>query len=106
MLWKPQEVFLANGVQVVVRIVRNYVHMLRRFHNLTYPLCGATPCRKIYDAFGTDLGEERPEVEVWTVGFNNVLTPLFGFFAKTIGMRPHMGRTPNAFMRAGVVPTS
>jgi len=43
--------------------------------------------RKIYDAFGTDLGEERPEVEVWTVGFNNVLTPLFGFFAKTIGMR-------------------
>mmetsp|Transcript_29952 Transcript_29952/g.54562 ORF Transcript_29952/g.54562 Transcript_29952/m.54562 type:complete len:303 (-) Transcript_29952:246-1154(-) len=43
--------------------------------------------RKIYDAFGTDLGEERPEVEVWTVGMNNVLTPLFGFFVKTIAMR-------------------
>jgi len=43
--------------------------------------------KKIYDAFGTDLGEERPEVEVWTIGMMNVLTPLLSFFIKTVAMR-------------------
>lgn len=40
--------------------------------------------RKIYDTFGIDLGEERPEMEVWTIGMSTLLTPIGGFVLKTI----------------------
>lgn len=43
--------------------------------------------RKIYDTFGTDLGEERPELEVWTIGINTLLSPLGGFAMKTVMAR-------------------
>ncbi|CAE8587256.1 unnamed protein product [Polarella glacialis] len=43
--------------------------------------------RKIYDTFGLDLGEERPEMEVWTIGMGTLLSPLGGFVLKTIVAR-------------------
>jgi len=43
--------------------------------------------RKIYDTFGVDLGEERPEVEVWSLGLQNVLQPAGFFVLKTLVMR-------------------
>jgi len=39
--------------------------------------------RKIYDTFGVDLGKERPEVEVWTLGLTTLLNPVCGFTLKT-----------------------
>eukprot|EP00438_Fugacium_kawagutii_P032516 Skav233916 [mRNA] locus=scaffold435:582928:602422:+ [translate_table: standard] len=43
--------------------------------------------RKIYDTFGTDLGEERPELEVWTIGVNTLLSPMGNFVLKTVMAR-------------------
>lgn len=43
--------------------------------------------RKIYDVFSLDLGEERPEMEVWNLGLMNLLSPLGGFVLKTIVAR-------------------
>mmetsp|Transcript_694 Transcript_694/g.1240 ORF Transcript_694/g.1240 Transcript_694/m.1240 type:complete len:299 (+) Transcript_694:95-991(+) len=43
--------------------------------------------RKIYDTFGVDLGEERPEMEVWTIGMTTLLSPMAGFVLKTIVAR-------------------
>ncbi|CAE7290013.1 dnaJ [Symbiodinium natans] len=46
-----------------------------------------TERRKIYDTFGVDLGEERPEMEVWTIGMSTLLSPMGGFVLKTIVAR-------------------
>lgn len=43
--------------------------------------------RKIYDTFGIDLGEERPEMEVWTIGLSTLLTPMCYFTLKTALVR-------------------
>jgi hypothetical protein len=43
--------------------------------------------RKIYDTFGIDLGEERPEMEVWTIGLGTLLSPMGGFALKTAIVR-------------------
>ncbi|CAK9076327.1 unnamed protein product [Durusdinium trenchii] len=43
--------------------------------------------RKIYDTFGTDLGEERPELEVWSIGINTLLSPFGAFILKTVMAR-------------------
>jgi len=40
--------------------------------------------RQIYDTFGLDLGEQRPEMEVWTIGLNTLLSPMFFFTLKTL----------------------
>jgi len=40
--------------------------------------------RKVYDTFGFDLGEERPEMEVWTIGLGTMLNPLGAFLLKTV----------------------
>jgi len=43
--------------------------------------------RKIYDTFGIDLGEERPEMEVWNIGLSTLLSPMGGFVLKTVVVR-------------------
>lgn len=43
--------------------------------------------RKIYDTFGIDLGEERPEMEVWTIGLSTLLSPMCYFALKTLIVR-------------------
>lgn len=43
--------------------------------------------RKVYDTFGVDLGEERPEMEVWTIGSSTLLSPMAGFVLKTVVAR-------------------
>jgi len=43
--------------------------------------------RKVYDSFGIDLGEERPEMEVWAIGAGNVLQPMGVWTLKTIFIR-------------------
>lgn len=43
--------------------------------------------RKIYDTFGVDLGEERPEMEMWNIGMNSLLSPLGIFAFKTVAAR-------------------
>jgi len=40
--------------------------------------------RKVYDTFGVDLGEDRPEMEVWNIGVSTLLSPTGGFVLKTI----------------------
>jgi len=39
--------------------------------------------RKTYDTFGIDLGEDRPEMEVWTIGLATMASPLGTFLLKT-----------------------
>jgi hypothetical protein len=39
--------------------------------------------RKLYDTFGQDLGAEPPEMEVWNIGLNTLLSPFGGFLLKT-----------------------
>jgi len=46
-----------------------------------------TERRKIYDTFGTDLGDERPELEVWSIGINTLLSPMGAFVLKTVMAR-------------------
>lgn len=43
--------------------------------------------RKIYDTFGVDLGEERPEMEFWTIGMSSLLSPMGMFTLRTVLMR-------------------
>lgn len=43
--------------------------------------------KKIYDTFGIDLGEERPEMEVWGLGSQHVLAPAGMFTLRTLLMR-------------------
>mmetsp|Transcript_49263 Transcript_49263/g.141403 ORF Transcript_49263/g.141403 Transcript_49263/m.141403 type:complete len:303 (+) Transcript_49263:73-981(+) len=43
--------------------------------------------RKIHDTFGIDLGEEKPELEVWTIGVGSMLSPMGTFALKTFVMR-------------------
>lgn len=43
--------------------------------------------RRIYDTFGVDLGEEKPEIEVWTIGLGTLLSPMGTFTLKTFLMR-------------------
>jgi len=43
--------------------------------------------RKVYDTFGIDLGEERPEMEVWSIGISTLLSPIGGFALKTLLVR-------------------
>merc|ERR1719163_1678529 len=43
--------------------------------------------RKIYDTFGVDLGEERPDMEVWGIGVNQLLSPFGSFTFKTLAAR-------------------
>lgn len=52
-----------------------------------YELLQDVERRKIYDVFSLDLGEERPEMEVWNLGLMNMLSPLGGFVLKTIVAR-------------------
>eukprot|EP00401_Gymnodinium_catenatum_P008611 CAMPEP_0117559224 /NCGR_PEP_ID=MMETSP0784-20121206/53248_1 /TAXON_ID=39447 /ORGANISM="" /LENGTH=293 /DNA_ID=CAMNT_0005356591 /DNA_START=69 /DNA_END=950 /DNA_ORIENTATION=- len=40
--------------------------------------------RRIYDTFGFDLGEEKLEAEVWTLGANVLLYPMAACFLKTV----------------------
>eukprot|EP00929_Paragymnodinium_shiwhaense_P048866 TRINITY_DN24666_c0_g3_i2.p1 TRINITY_DN24666_c0_g3~~TRINITY_DN24666_c0_g3_i2.p1 ORF type:complete len:301 (+),score=69.41 TRINITY_DN24666_c0_g3_i2:112-1014(+) len=40
--------------------------------------------RKVYDACGVDLGAERPEMEVWTLGLGTIMGPILAFTAKTL----------------------
>jgi len=39
--------------------------------------------RKVYDAFGCDLGKARPEQEVWLIGVSNLFVPVGIFTMKT-----------------------
>lgn len=43
--------------------------------------------KKVYDTFGIDLGVERPEMEVWTIGVSTLLSPLGSFLLKTVVAR-------------------
>lgn len=43
--------------------------------------------RKVHDTFGMDLGEERPEMEVWNIGMQSMLSPVGHFALKTVVMR-------------------
>jgi len=43
--------------------------------------------KKVYDTFGIDLGEERPEMEVWSIGLSTLLSPMGGFALKTLLVR-------------------
>jgi len=43
--------------------------------------------KKIYDTFGIDLEGETPDMEVWTLGAQHLLTPLGSFMLKTFLMR-------------------
>jgi len=43
--------------------------------------------KKIYDTFGLDLGGQTPDMEVWTLGAQYLLTPLGEFMLKTFLMR-------------------
>eukprot|EP00927_Polykrikos_kofoidii_P038744 TRINITY_DN3316_c0_g1_i1.p1 TRINITY_DN3316_c0_g1~~TRINITY_DN3316_c0_g1_i1.p1 ORF type:complete len:336 (+),score=74.22 TRINITY_DN3316_c0_g1_i1:103-1110(+) len=43
--------------------------------------------RKNYDTFGFDLGEEKPEMEVWNIGLTHMGAPLGGFLLKTVFVR-------------------
>jgi len=43
--------------------------------------------RKLYDTFSMDLGVEKPEMEVWTIGLTSLLGPLGNFTLKTFLMR-------------------
>jgi len=43
--------------------------------------------KKVYDTFGIDLGEERPEMEVWTIGMTTLLGPMGTFVLKTVVAR-------------------
>jgi len=43
--------------------------------------------RKLYDTFALDLGAEKPEMEVWTIGLGSLLGPLGNFTFKTVLMR-------------------
>lgn len=40
--------------------------------------------RKVYDAFGVDLGAESPEKEVWSIGVSSLVTPMSSFTMKTV----------------------
>ncbi len=39
------------------------------------------------DTFGVDLGEERPELEVWNLGLTNILEPMGTFLLKSFVAR-------------------
>jgi len=56
-----------------------------KFHEikLAYDILQDTDRRKIYDTFGVDLGEERPEMEVWTIGMGTLLSPVANFAKNT-----------------------
>lgn len=57
-----------------------------KFHEikLAYDILQDADRRKMYDTFGIDLGEERPEMEVWTIGLGTMLSPLGAFALKTL----------------------
>eukprot|EP00416_Gambierdiscus_australes_P043520 CAMPEP_0171109266 /NCGR_PEP_ID=MMETSP0766_2-20121228/70648_1 /TAXON_ID=439317 /ORGANISM="Gambierdiscus australes, Strain CAWD 149" /LENGTH=288 /DNA_ID=CAMNT_0011570985 /DNA_START=78 /DNA_END=944 /DNA_ORIENTATION=+ len=56
-----------------------------KFHEikLAYDILQDADRRKIYDTFGVDLGEERPEMEVWSIGLSTLVSPMGGFALKT-----------------------
>lgn len=43
--------------------------------------------RKLYDTFGIDLGEDRPEMEVWNIGMGTLVGPIGSFVLKTVVAR-------------------
>lgn len=43
--------------------------------------------RKVYDTFGLDLGEERPEMEIWSIGLSALVSPTGHFTLRTIVVR-------------------
>lgn len=43
--------------------------------------------RKVYDTFGMDLGEERPEMEIWSIGLSALVSPTGHFTLRTIVVR-------------------
>lgn len=47
-------------------------------------ILGDAERRKAYDTFGFDLGEDRLEVEVWTLGTNVLWNPIVAVFMPTI----------------------
>lgn len=47
-------------------------------------ILGDAERRKAYDTFGMDLGEERIEVEVWTIGTNLCWTPMMSCFVFSV----------------------
>jgi len=40
--------------------------------------------RRVYDAFGVDLGVEPPEQEVWSIGVSHLAVPMSAFTMKTL----------------------
>jgi len=40
--------------------------------------------KKVYDSFGCDLGEEKPDTEVWNIGVSNLLAPMGSFTLRTL----------------------
>lgn len=56
-----------------------------KFHEIkqAYDILQEPERRKIYDTFGVDLGEERPEMEVWTIGLQTLVSPMGSFALKT-----------------------
>mmetsp|Transcript_69205 Transcript_69205/g.114714 ORF Transcript_69205/g.114714 Transcript_69205/m.114714 type:complete len:291 (-) Transcript_69205:81-953(-) len=72
---------LANG--------RSEKEQNEKFHELkmAWDILQDADRRKIYDTFGLDLGEERPEMEVWNIGLNTLLAPMGGFTCKTAAVR-------------------
>lgn len=43
--------------------------------------------RKVYDTFGIDLGKEKPDMEVWSLGMESFVGPIGTFAFKSIVMR-------------------
>jgi len=72
-----------------VQATGNRENSAEKFHEIkqAYDILQEPERRKIYDTFGVDLGEERPEMEVWTIGLNTLVTPMGGFALKTLVSR-------------------
>jgi len=43
--------------------------------------------KKLYDTFGVDLGEEKPEDSIWTMGMEALFKPVWNFFYVTALVR-------------------
>jgi len=69
-----------------VQATGNKDNAAEKFHEikLAYDILQEPDRRKIYDTFGVDLGEERPEMEVWTIGLGTLVSPMGSFVLKTV----------------------
>lgn len=43
--------------------------------------------KQMYDTFGVDIGDKSPEIEVWSIGFENLLSPMGMLTLQTAGLR-------------------